>query len=616
MGGIAGIVHFRGPAPKRETARAMSAAVAHRGPNDSGTWAEGPAILVQRRLALAEAGRRQPIAANPHTLVLDGRIYALGSLAKQLEALGVEPRTAGDADMVLSAWSVWGSDTVARLHGDFALAVWDRRDRVLHLARDPAGVKPLFYTWKDGRFAFASDVRALLLLDWVSRDVAVEEIAEYLSFRYTHAPRTLLRDIRLLPAGHVARVGATGVRLHRWWLPEYVANGVEEPSEDEARDRLELQLDRGVRRRLVSDVPVGVLLSGGSASTAITALASRRQRMHSVNVSFADAGADEAAFAGRVASLFETEHSTLRVSRDEFLDAVPRTVQGLGQPLTSPAAVLQGLIAEHARERGIRVLLSGAGVDEVLGGPAVASLVREIRAARLGGRLPGPARGLLRAALGGVGRGQALDDPEHFGLHRSVGGAHVFDQDSRVDLLRDPGHVRPGIRRLSLEPFYAEVETDPINQVLHVYQRGWLSEDPLLRSDRTSMSSGVEVRYPLLDRELVEWAASLPGSAKLKRRHGRYVGHWPLIRLVEQQVGAELAWRPKRGMPTPLNRWLRGPGEAFLWERIESVCDDPLGLFRADSVRQMARRHAAGDEDLGPRLWTLIFFDAWLRTLR
>ena len=615
MGGIAGIVHFRGPAPSRDVARAMSAAVAHRGPDDSGTWAEGPAVLVQRRLALTEAGRRQPIAANPHTLVLDGRIYELGAMARQLATLGVTPRTGGDADMVLSAWSVWGSDTVARLHGDFALAVWDRRDRVLHLARDPAGVKPLYYTWKDGRFAFASDVRALLGLPWVSRDVAVEEIAEYLSFRYTHAPRTLLRDIRLLPAGHTARVGATGVRLHRWWLPEYAAMGADEADEDGVRDRLELQLDRGVQRRLVSDNPVGVLLSGGTASTAITALGSLRQRLHTVNVSFADVGADEAAFAGRVASLFETEHSTLRVSRDGFLEAVPRVVQSLGQPLTSPAAILQQLLAEHAREQGIRVLLSGYGVDEVLGGPAVASLVREIRAARIGGRLPRPARGLLRNALATVGRGQALDDPEHFGLHRSVGGAHVFDQDSRVDLLRDPAHVRPGIRRRSLEPFYAEVDTDPINQVLHVYQRGWLSEDPLLRSDRTSMAAGVEVRYPLLDRELVEWAASLPGSAKVKRRHGRYVGHWPLVRLVENQVGAELAWRPKRGMPTPLNRWLRGPGEAFLWERIEGVCEDRLGLFRVDRVREMARRHAAGDADLGPRLWTLIFLDAWLRTL-
>lgn len=593
----------------------MSEAVQHRGPDDSGTWAEGPVVLVQRRLALTDAGRRQPIAANPHTLVLDGRIYELGSMARQLDSLGVRPRTGGDADMVLSAWSVWGSDTVQRLHGDFAMAVWDRRDRVLHLARDPAGVKPLYYAWRDGRFAFASDVRALLLLPWVSRDVAVEEIAEYLSFRYTHAPRTLLKDIHLLPAGHVARVGGTGVRLHRYWLPQYAAAQAVEPTEDEARDRLELLLDRGVQRRIVADVPVGVLLSGGTASSAITALATRRRAMKTVNVSFADSGADEAAYAGRVASLFEAEHSTLRVSRDGFLDAVPRTVAALGQPLTSPAAVLQGLIAEHARELGIRVLLSGAGVDEVLGGPAAASLVREIRAARLGSRLPGPARGLLRAALGSVGRGQALDDPEHFGLHRSVGGANVFDHEARIQVLRDPALVRPGIRRLALEPFYAEVDTDPINQVLHVYQRGWLSEDPLLRSDRLSMAAGVEVRYPMLDRELVEWAASLPGSAKLKRRHGRYVGHWPLVRLVEQQVGAELAWRPKRGMPAPLNRWLRGPGEAFLWERIEGVCEDPLGLFQADRVREMARRHAAGDEDFGPRLWTLIFLDAWLRTL-
>ncbi|HJN76855.1 MAG TPA: asparagine synthase (glutamine-hydrolyzing) [Myxococcota bacterium] len=613
MGGIAGIVDFRGTAPSRDLAGLMSDAVAHRGPDDSGTWAEGPAILVQRRMALTEAGRRQPIAANPYTLVLDGRIYDLDGLRRQLE--GQPPRTGGDADAVLRGWQTWGSDTVARLNGDFALAVWDRRDRVLHLARDPAGVKPLYFVWRQRRFAFASDVRALLLLPWVSRDIAVEELAEYLSFRYVHAPRTLLRDIQLLPAGHIARVDGTGVRLHRWWLPESSPPGAEPEPEEAIQARLEVLLDRSIERRCVADKSVGLLLSGGISSSSIARLWSRRRPIRSLNVSFADGGPDEASFAGRIARIFDCEHQTLRISQEDFVAAVPKVVDVLGQPMPSAGAVVQYLAAAHARELGLRILISGDGVDEVLGGPAVAALVREMRAARIGAKLPRPARGLLERALAPVGRGQALEDPEHFGLVREVGGSNVFDVDGRMDILRDPAHVRPGIRRMLLEPFYNEVDADPINQVLHVYQRGWLSEDTLLRTDRCSMAQGVEVRHPLLDRDVVTWAAAVPGRCKIKRRFGRWHGRWPLAQAMEQELGAELVWRPKRSMPAPMNRWLRGAGEAFLWEHVESVCDDPLGIFRVDAIRKLAREHAAGERDHGPRLWTLIALDMWLRTL-
>lgn len=611
MGGIAGIVDFRGTPPSRELARAMSDAVAHRGPDDSGTWAEGPAVLVQRRMALTDAGRRQPIAANPYTLVLDGRIYDLGALRRQLDE--TKPRTSGDADAVLSAWQAWGSDTVSKLNGDFALGVWDRRDRVLHLARDPAGVKPLFYVWKDKKFAFASDVRALLLLPWVSRDIAVEELAEFLSFRYVHAPRTLFRDVHLLPAGHLARVDGTGVRLHRWWIPDSAPPGTEEQAEEAVRARIEVLLDRAIERRVIADKPVGLLLSGGVASSSIARLWSRRRRVRSLNVSFADGGPDEAAFAGRIARIFDCEHDTLRISQEDFFAAIPRVVDVLGAPMPSPAAVVQFLVAGHARELGLRVLISGDGVDEVLGGPAVAALVREMRAARVGARLPRPARGFLKRALTPIGRGQALEDPEHFGLAREVGGSNVFDVEGRMQVLRDPAHVRPGIRSTLLEPFYSEVQTDPINQVLHVYQRGWLPEDTLLRSDRTAMAQGVEVRHPLLDRDIVSWAAALPGKAKIKRRFGRWHGRWPLATAMEDELGNELVWRPKRTMPSPMNRWLRGPGEAFLWENIEAVCQDSLGIFQADTIRTMAREHAAGDADHGPRLWTLIALDLWLR---
>ena len=587
----------------------MSEAVAHRGPDDAGLWAEGPAILAQRRFITTRAGRRQPIAANPFVLVMDGTIYETGALALELERAGGQPRTGGDADHVLAAWQVWRSDTVARLVGDFALAVWNRQDRVLTLARDPVGVRPMYYAAKDGKFAFASDVRALLLLPWVSRGLATEDLAEYLSFRYTHAPRTLLRDVRLLPAGHIARADATGVRLHRYWSPNWAAPSVDEPSEDEQQRQLDNVLQRAVDRRLPVDAPVGVLLSGGTASSAILRAVARRRPPRTFNVSFADGGLDEASFAGRVAKLYDAEHTTVRVSREDFAEALPSVVEVLGQPLPSPAAVLQYLVAKEARSE-VRVLLSGDGADELLGGPAVASLARPLRASRVVGRMPDGLRSSLMQASGG-----RLGNPTAFGLSQLVGGSQVFDADARMEVLRDAALVRPGMRQTMLSPLYNEVDTDSVNEMLHVYLRGWLPEDSLLRSDRTSMAAGVEVRFPLLDADVVSYVTGLPGRAKIKRRRGRWHGKWPLKRILEAELPARLVWRPKRGLPSPLDRWLRDSGEAFLWEHIESVCEDPQGLFRKDAIRRLAREHAAGDANHGAQLWALFFFDRWFRTL-
>ena len=609
MGGVAGIVHFRGGAPSREVAQAMSDAVAHRGPDDAGYWAEGPAILMQRRFRTSDTGRRQPIAANPWVLVMDGTVYDTGALQNELEGLGIQPRTGGDADHVLAAWQAWRSDTVSRLMGDFALAVWNRQDRVLTLASDPVGVRPLYYASRDGLFAFASDVRALLRVPWVSRTLATEDLAEYLSFRYTHAPRTLLRDVRLLPAGHIARVDATGVRLHRYWSPHWALPSVVEPSEADTVRSLDNALQRAVDRRLVGGEEVGVLLSGGSSSASILRAVARRQVPRTFNVSFADGGLDEASFAGRVAKLFDAEHTTVRVSREDFAEALPKVVEFLGQPLPSPAAVLQYIVAREARKE-VRVLLSGDGADELLGGPAVASLARVLRASRVAGRLPeGLRRPLVRASGGRLG------EPEQFGLSQLVGGSRVFDTDERMSILRDPALVRPGMQAAMLGPLYSEVDTDSVNEMLHVYLRGWLPEDSLLRSDRTSTAAGVEVRYPLLDTDLVDFLTGLPGRAKIKRRRGTWYDKWPLKRLLEPELPARLVWRPKRGIPSPLDRWLRDDGEAFLWDHVESVCEDPLGLFRKDAIRRLAREHAAGRASHGAHLWALFFFDLWYRTL-
>jgi len=611
VGAIAGGIYFKNKRPRGEIKR-LSNGLDHRGEHHA-IWRAPNAGLVRRAVRESDA---EVASDGELSLVVDGRIHGLEELRQRLlrEGCGVESHST--PALLIAAWRQWGLEFLSFTEGDFAVALWDSRDSVLRLFRDRFGVRPLFYA-KDGhRFAFASDPRALLRLEWLSLDFAYEELAEYLSFRYTHAPRTLLRGIAQLPAGHYARVDASGLRVHRWVSPTYCEIGVDAPEDGEAVWRLETALSKAVSRRIGSGERVGILLSGGSASSAIAAMAVRGKidRPRSYYLALADSDMDEQAFASRAAKLFETEHRPIRIEPEHFFSALDDVTGSLGQPLTSPAAVCEYLLCQRA-SREVDVLLTGTGADELLAGQAATRLAQELSRARILARSPQPLRRVMERA-GRVLGWNDMDISGSPGLNRLIGGSNAFDVDARMSILRDPAQVRPGMRRTMLEPLYNEVHTDPVNEVLHVYARGWMAEDTLQRADGVSAITGLDVRYPMLDRDMIELCASWPGAAKVKRRGSRFVGRWPLRQLVSRHLPPQLVWRPDRRMPAPLHEWLRGPWEPVLRERVESLCDDPLGLFRADAVRQMADEHARGEVNNGLRLWTLFFFDAWWRQLR
>jgi len=557
----------------------------------------------------------EPAVDGELSLVLDGRIHGLEELRQRIARAGGVTEGRSAADLFLSAWRQWGLECLQFIEGDYALALWDSQEGVLRLFRDRFGVRPLYFAAEAGRFAFASDPRALLRLDWLGLNFAREELSEYLSFRYTHAPRTLLEGIQQLPAGHYARVDEKGLKVHRWVLPVYSESGAEPPEEGEAVWKLETALTRAVTRRMGSGERVGILLSGGSASSAIAAMAVRSNQANprSYYLALADSDIDEQAFASRAAKLFGTEHRPIRIEAEHFFDALDVVTASLGQPLTSPAAVCEYLLCQRAR-REVDVLLTGTGADELLAGQAATRLAKELSKARILARSPELGRKLLSRAGRLIGR-DVLEESGSPGLTRLIGGSNVFDVDGRLEVLKDPGLVHPGMRRRRLEPLYEEVLTDPINEVLHVYARGWMAEDILQRADGVSAISGLQVRYPMLDSELVKLCASWPGSAKIKRRGSRWVGRWPLRQLVSRHLPPQLVWRPDRSMPAPLHDWLRGRSAPVLKQRVESICDNPLGLFRPDVVRKMAQEHAVGEANHGLRLWTLFFFDSWWRNL-
>jgi asparagine synthase (glutamine-hydrolysing) len=608
VGGIAGGIAFVGERAVGDIRR-LSNALVHRGAEKS-IWSQGPAALVQRGF-----GPQNVSVDGELSVVMDGRFHGQAQLRQRLHQAGSPCEALDSSGLFLVAWRQWGLACLQFIEGDFAIALWDAQTKVLRLFRDRSGVRPLYFSHRLERFAFASAPKALLRLDWVPLEFEPEALSEYLSFRYTHAPRTLLKGVQQVPAGHYVRIDAEGLKMHRWVLPVYPEGSTEPPEEGAAVWALETALSRAVTRRMGASERVGILLSGGSASSAIAAMAVRSNRPtpRSYYLALADSDVDEQAFASRAAKLFGTEHRAIHIEASDYFGALDTVTAGMGRPLTSPATVCEYLLCQRAA-REVDVLLTGTGADELLAGQAATRLGRELAKTRLLARSPEMGRKLFARAGRLIGRNW-VEEGGSPGLSRLVGGSNVFDVDGRLQVLRDPDWVRPGMRHSHLAPLYDEVKTDPINEVLHVYSRGWMVEDTLQRADGVGALTGIHVRFPMLDSELIKLCAGWPGSAKVKRRGSRWVGRWPMRQLVSRHLPPQLVWRPDRRMPAPLHSWLRGPWEPALRARVESLCDDPLGLFRADAIQTMAQEHAKGEANHGLRLWTLFFFDAWWRNL-
>lgn len=523
------------------------------------------------------------------------------------------------AEILLDYWASQGKEALVHFEGAWVGAILDRQTRRLTLLRDPFGIRRLFFARKNGRLAFASSPRTLLDLPWVSREIARENLAEYLSFRYVHAPRTLLRDVEALPAGHMLvwegeprrAGGPERARIEPWFQLRYAPPYAPFPDERATLEEIERRLNRAVAARASGKERVGVFLSGGLDSSAITLCATRLGPVHTFTVGVQDGEADETPYAGRVANLLRTRHQVVRVDFRQFEQAFPAVVAGSDAPITDPACIPQYLLSMAARQH-VDVLLAGDGGDEVFGGRMVGVLAAQLRASTWLGRLPSPARRGVAGFLGGA-MPELRDPTVPFGLARLIGGVHVFDSSARAELLRDPGWARPGIRHLALEPLYREVVSDPINEILHAYLRGRMPEDALLRTGACAQVANIGIREPLLDRDLVTYCASLPGPFKVRASATGATTKWPLREILRPKLTRGLVNRPKRVLPGPWRRWFAGPAKGFLAERVAMLKEDPFRLFLPGAVDALAAQ--VDQPGVDAKLWTLILLDAWLRDI-
>jgi asparagine synthase (glutamine-hydrolysing) len=615
MCGFAAYHHPEGATPQRAWLEAAAAALRHRGPDDEGILAEPGAGLAFRRLSIVDvAGGHQPLANEDGTvwIAYNGEIYNHAELRRDLERAGHRYRTASDTETLVHAYEEWGPAFVRRLRGMFAFAIWDRPRRRLFAARDHVGIKPLYWTRAGGAFVFASEVKALFAFPGTARSADLDAVVQHLTLRYAAAPRTLFEGVHKLPPGHGLCVEGGEARIERWWRAEYEPKQPLDPAA--ATGELERRLVDSVRSHLMSEVPLGALLSGGVDSSLVVALMSRMSArpVQTFSVGFDAPGPySELPFAREVARHCRTDHHELTVGAGDLLRELPSLVWHQDEPVSEPAAIPTYMVSRLARET-VTVVLTGEGGDELFAGypkhaaeplaRRLSRLPRPLRDALLSGvvdRLPFRFRKLQVVARSARFR----DEPE-----RLAAWFAGFVGAERDRLLAGPLRDRGGA---GTRPFREALADTPartaLDRMLDVDLRLWLADDLLAKMDKMSMAASVEARVPLLDRPLVEWALKLGADHKVRRLEGKVL----LKRLARELLPVSVVDRPKVGFTVPLSPWFRGPLRALLADTLLSARCLQRGWYEPGPLRAAVDDHLGGRRDRARELWTLLTLELW-----
>jgi asparagine synthase (glutamine-hydrolysing) len=623
--GICGFLLAKQEAPGKglgPVVEAMAGTLSHRGPDDAGSWVDPDADLAfgHRRLSiidLSDAGHQPMVSAcGRFVITYNGEIYNFRDLRQALEQRGHGFRGHSDTEVLLGAIAEWGiAQALPRLQGMFAFALWDRGTRELILARDRVGKKPLYYGWCGGAFLFASELKALHRHPAFDGEIDRDALGLFVQLGWVPGPYSIYRQIRKLPPGTMltvdaARAPAEPVIQAYWSAKDAVEAGERAPfagTFDDAVDALEQMLGKAVRARLIADVPLGALLSGGVDSSTVVALMQAASALpaRTFAIGFREPKYDEARFAREVAGHLGTDHTELYVGPKDSLALVPDLPEIYDEPFADPSQIPTALVCRLARA-GVTVALSGDGGDELFAGyqryrralarwnryrpwPAGARKAAEALTAALGRQVDGP--NWLRKIARGSARFGAADALEVF-----VGERIRLEEPARlVRGARAVSHLLAGRQG------WPEIR-EPLQAMMYLDFAGYLPDDCLVKVDRASMAAGLEARCPLLDHSVVELAWSLP----LDYRDGKRV----LKAVLERYLPRPLFERPKRGFGVPVGAWLRGPlrdwAEALLDERRIAA----EGYLEPAAARALWQQHQSG-RDRPELLWHLLMFQAW-----
>jgi asparagine synthase (glutamine-hydrolysing) len=624
----------------------MLQTIEHRGRDDEGVWTAGPIDPVGRKISLGHrrlaiidtsSAGHQPMVSfdGRYVITFGGEIYNYHELREELKGKGHAFRTQTDTEVLLTAFVEWGKECLPHLNGMFHFAVWDNHERILTLARDHVGIKPLYYAYvpakngQPGSFVFASEIKAILATGLVESALDKQALNQYLTFLWTPDPNTLFRGIKKLPPAQVLTFRDDEIKSEEWWDVSF--DQIDEgKSEAWWQERVRETLDRVVRMEMVADVPLGSFLSGGIDSSAIVAMMKHHSNgrpigTYTIGIAAEDLRydiiPDDLRWARRVNQQLATDNHEI-ILKSDVASLLPRLVYHLDEPVADPAVLTSYLVSRAARET-LRVLLSGVGGDEVFAGyPRLLAMklagglepfpgfvrrpLMNAMAAALPGGLPGKFTAPLRNAKK-FARSAALNFEDRY-----LGYGTYFTNEAKQNLYT--AELRAATA--GLDPyvehrryFARQQKADPLNRLLYVDLKTFLPCLNLAYTDKTSMAANLEVRVPFLNREMIEMAARMPPELKLHGFKRKYI----LKRALEKLLPRDVVWRKKAGFGAPIRSWLRGSLGPMVNDLLSAKAVEKRGLFRPEEVKRVIDGNQSGREDYSLQVFQLLTLELWQR---
>ncbi|MFQ5708108.1 MAG: asparagine synthase (glutamine-hydrolyzing) [bacterium] len=618
MCGVTGIFNYREQQPvDRPLAARMKDALLHRGPDDEGAYFldQAGVYLGHRRLSIIDlAAGQQPMSNEDGTvwIVFNGEIYNFRDLRSELESLGHCFKTRSDTETIIHAYEQWGFAAMARLNGMFGFAIWDESQRALVLARDPFGVKPLYY-WDNGHsLAFGSEIKAILHHPAVERTIDFDSLSAFLTLTFVPSPKTAFAGIYKLPPGHALICTVEGVRLRRFYriTPEIAAHRSEEDLSEELRHKIAV----AIKRQMVADVPIGAMLSGGvdssTLATVMTEIAG--QPIKTFTVGFAgDFKQNELETARVEAQRIGSQHTDLVVSSKDYLELLPRSIWHLEEPVATGSILAYYMICKLAREQ-VKVVLTGQGADEPFAGyprhlgerygawyRVLPAVVRHGLVAPIIERLPRKER--LKRAVRSLG----IADPQKrmLSVYSTIDASLKQRLFRNGYLQRENGAISDAVRLWQSDV----VDLDSLSQMLYVDARLSLPDNLLMYGDKMSMAVSLEARVPYLDLELMRFVESIPPGLKIKGRTQKYL----LKKAVSKWISDDVINRRKIGFHTPVDDWFQRDLRSDFAERLLAPGSACTTYFRPETIREMLNDHQHRRQDYKRILFSLLTFEIW-----
>jgi len=596
----------------------MTDAMAHRGPDADACWTEGNVSLGHRRLSIIDlsSAANQPFVDNSgrYVVVFNGEIYNYRDVQRQIH--GYTFRTTSDTEVLLAAYILWGTACVDYFRGMFAFVIWDRQEREVFMARDPLGVKPLYYWWKENTLVFASEVRAILASGLVERRIDETALLDYFSYQSVGGCQAIIRDVQQLQAGSWMRITPGNVERKKYW--DLTTTRVSFDFSDLAvvQKKIRELLLQSIERRLVSDVPVGAFLSGGIDSSAVVGLMAEagKDKPNTFNISFDEKEYDESAYAALVAKKFQTHHVRIVLKPTVFLDELTAALDAMDTP--SGDGINSYVVSKAIRSHGMTVALSGVGGDELFAGYPFFDQYLKLRKMDWLSNLPGGLRNGLAALLsprngdGKKGRmGQLLRLKGHsieytYPIFRQILSPAAIEQ---LTALHPGGSFLTSVQQELIDHREAIRQQPLLSQVSIAEYLGYTQHTLLKDTDQMGMAASLEVREPFFDQDLVEFVLAVPDKWKTPT--------YPKSLLVESLkplLPDEIVFRKKQGFLFPWNVWLRNDLKAFCAEHIGAMAERPF--IHADRLTALWKRFLAGDAAVRwPEIWLFVVLDYWLQ---